>query len=298
MKIGYPCINRTLTCKGTRTFRLRSYSEERLVETVDNNLSCLAQILRFNLEHGLLFFRISSDLVPFASHPVCTFDWPSHFAARFAQLGRFIRQHDMRISMHPDQFTLLNALDDKIVANSVCELLYHAQVLDLLGMDTSAKIQIHIGGVYGDRAGSMDRFARRCQELDPAIRRRLVIENDDRSYPLQDCLRLHARTGTPVLFDSFHHQLNNRGETLAQAFAAFTATWAKADGLPMVDYSSQKPGGRRGEHVTAIDLDDWAAFVRTAQGYDFDVMLEIKNKERSAIQALEVVSQVRAEVMP
>jgi hypothetical protein len=44
MRIGYPCINLTLGCKGDRTFHLKSYSEERLVATVDNNLNCLLEI--------------------------------------------------------------------------------------------------------------------------------------------------------------------------------------------------------------------------------------------------------------
>jgi UV DNA damage endonuclease len=79
MKIGYPCINQTIGCKSNRKFRLKSYSEQRLIDTVTSNLGCLTEILKFNVEHHILFFRITSDLVPFASHPICKFDWVPYF---------------------------------------------------------------------------------------------------------------------------------------------------------------------------------------------------------------------------
>ncbi len=75
MKIGYPCINLTLNCRSSRTFRLENYSEERLIETIENNLNCLAKILEFNYNNNILFFRITSDLIPFASHPIMKFGW-------------------------------------------------------------------------------------------------------------------------------------------------------------------------------------------------------------------------------
>ena len=159
MKIGYPCLNLTIGCKASRTFRLKSFSEQRLIETVADNLDCLMHILRWNVERRILFFRITSDLVPFASHPVCRFDWLGHFRETFARIGAFIRSHNIRISMHPDPFTLINSRDEAIFERSCRELLYHAQVLDAMELDRTAKIQIHVGGVYGDkppehRAGS------------------------------------------------------------------------------------------------------------------------------------------------
>jgi len=292
MRIGYPCINRTIGCKGDHTFRLTSYSEERLIATVADNLACLQQILAFNLRHELLFFRITSDLVPFASHPVNQVEWQAHFQPQLQEIGQFITEHGIRISMHPDQFTLINSLDTAVFERSVQELGYHADVLDLLGLDTSAKLQIHVGGIYGDKAKSMQRFIERFAKLDERIRRRLVIENDDRLYTLRDCLRIHEETGIPVLFDVFHHEVNSSGESLHEAMKMVTRTWGTRDGVPMVDYSSQEPGERARKHAETIDLAHFQRFVeatRDAQ-VDCDLMLEIKDKERSAVKALDLLN--------
>ena len=161
MKIGYACINLSLDCRSSRTFRLKSYSAENMERTVGGNLSCLLEQLRFNLEHDIYYFRISSDLVPFASHPVCDYPWQKRFEGEFAAIGGFVVEHAMRVTMHPDQFILINALDEDIHTRSVAELAYHAQVLDLMGLDASHKIQIPVGGVYGDREASISRFVSR-----------------------------------------------------------------------------------------------------------------------------------------
>ena len=291
MKIGYPCLNLTIGCKADRTFRLKSFSEQRLIETVANNLDCLRQILRWNVERHLLFFRITSDLVPFASHPVCRFDWPGYFREPFARIGDFIRTNHIRISMHPDPFTLINSREEAVFERSSRELLYHAQVLGALGLDATAKIQIHVGGVYGDKEESIRRFIRRFACLDPAVRARLVIENDEKSYTLRDCLTIHRETAVPVLFDVFHHSLLNHGEDLHACFEMAGPTWRAADGVPMVDYSSQAPGKPAGSHAPSIDLDDFRTFLARSRPFDFDVMLEIKDKETSAAQAVAVARE-------
>jgi UV DNA damage endonuclease len=174
---------------------------------VKANLVCLLKILSYNVDHGLLFFRITSDMVPFASHPVCTFPWRKDFADEFFKIGEYARSHHFRISMHPDQFVLLNAPDTGVLERSIADLTYQSQVLNLLGLDDSAKLQIHAGGVYGNKTASMERFIKNYERLDETIRRRLVIENDERLYTVSDCLTIHKRTGIPVLFDVFHmHQ--------------------------------------------------------------------------------------------
>jgi len=291
MRIGYPCINTMIGCKSGRTFRLKSYSEERLIETVKSNLYCLSNILKFNLRHNLLFFRITSDLVPFASHPICTFNWQEYFAEDFKAIGDFVKSHEMRISMHPDPFTVINSLDKRVFENSLRELVYHAQVLDLMELNTSAKIQIHVGGVYGNKEKSIKRFVKRLEKLDKIIKRRLVIENDERRYNLKDCFKISAQTEVPILFDVFHHGINNSGETTKEAFELFTKTWKEKDGLPMVDYSSQQTGNRKAKHAETINKEKFRKFLEDTKPFDFDTMLEIKDKEISALKAAEIALQ-------
>lgn len=289
MRVGYACINRFVGCTSARTFRLGSYSAERLVSTVEQNLHCLAKTLEWNRQNGIRFFRITSDLVPFASHPVCRFDWGRWFSPEFTQLGRYVRQHRMRVGLHPDQFVLLNARDRKVVRSSVAELLYQTQILDLMGLDRTAKVQIHLGAAYGDKSASKDAFCRQYELLPMAVRRRLVIENDDRIYTVADCLEVSQRIGIPVVFDVFHHRLNSSGEAVAEAVRRCAATWRRADGRPIVDYSSQQPNSRPGAHCEHIDIGDFRRFLAAVNGIELDVMLEIKDKEASALQALKLL---------
>ena len=298
MKIGYPCINNSVLRTDPSTFRLASYSENRLIQTIRGNLTHLNRILEYNINHGLLFFRISSDLIPFASHPICKLNWFELFHSEFEQIGIFIRKHGIRVSMHPDQFVILNSPNYTIIENSISELKYHCKVLDAMQLDETAKVQIHVGGVYGNKIEALTRFAATYTTLDNAIRRRLVIENDDHLYNLDDCLELNRRINIPIVFDSFHHELLSNGESLRFALRNAMSTWNKnKDGLPIVDYSSphletDKKGikGRRGKHAERIDALSFKKFLKETESLDFDIMLEIKDKEKSAMKALRILN--------
>ena len=292
MKIGYPCLNATLPCSSATTFRLASYSEERLISTVTANLACLQQILAFNVQHSLFFFRMSSGLVPFGSHAVNTFKWQAYFAETFRVIGDYIKAHQMRISMHPDQFVVLNSPTPSIVQNSFAELEYQCAMMDLMGLDKTAKLQIHAGGVYGDKPAAIRRFCDAFQELPDQVKARLVVENDDRSYSLQDCLEIHERTGIPILFDNFHHECLNNNEPMAEALRLAAQTWQPEDGILMMDYSSQAIGERKGKHTDHIKLGLFREFLTQLQGLDVDIMLEIKDKETSALAAVALLKDL------
>lgn len=306
MKIGYPCINNSILRTVPTTFRLASYSENKLVQTVSGNLSYLEQILEYNVKHGLLYFRISSDLIPFASHPICKLNWYERFQSEFEEIGSFVRKHNIRISMHPDQFVILNSPNTTIIKSSISELTYHCNILDAMKLDETAKVQIHVGGIYGNKIEALKRFVTVYNTLNDAIRRRLVIENDDRLYQLNDCLELNRQINIPIVFDSFHHELLSDGELLKFAFRKATSTWdTNEDGLQIVDYSNAQPKngkrrltGRKGKHAESIDITSFKKFLKATAGLDFDVMLEIKDKEKSALKALMILNSCRNRKVP
>jgi UV DNA damage endonuclease len=293
MKIGYPCINRSIGCTTNSTFRLANFSEEKLINKVDNNLSCLEKILEYNIKQGFLFFRISSDIIPFAGHEINLFDWGKYFKKRLEAIGQYIKENDIRISMHPDQFVLLNSLNPEIIKRSILELKWQVKFLDIMDLDETAKIQIHVGGVYGDKEASIKRFVSSYRKLSISIKKRLVIENDERMYSLKDCLNISKQIGIPILFDYFHHCCLNNNELLFKAIKDVEKTWKKKDGVMMNDYSSQDPFGRLGKHAESIDLNDFGKYLREIKPFDCDIMLEIKDKETSALKALKVINKIK-----
>ncbi|UOQ74194.1 UV DNA damage repair endonuclease UvsE [Hymenobacter cellulosilyticus] len=294
MRIGYPCVNESLDCTSSATFRLASYSAERVELAVAANLMCLQRILEYNVANELRFFRISSGIVPFGSHPINTFPWQTRFAAEFQAIGDYVKAQRMRISFHPDQFVVLNSPSEDIVQRSVAELVYQGSMLDLMGLDSTAKLQIHVGGLYGDRDLAISRFISTYRDLPAAVQRRLVIENDDRLFSLRDCLRVHEAVGIPILFDNFHHECLNHGEPMAEALQLAASTWhPERDGVLMMDYSSQQVGERKGKHTSTLEEELFREFLTHLHGLDVDIMLEIKDKEASACRAISVLRELQ-----
>ncbi len=228
------------------TFRLKSFSENRFNETVRNNLHYILKILRFNKKNNILFFRISSDIIPFASHPICQSDWSRNFKAELNEIGDF-KKNDMRVSLHPGQFVILNSTNEKIIENSIRELQYRSKILESMALPTNAKIQIHVGGVYGDKNTAKERLVSNLNKLERRLKERIIIENDDKSYSLKDCLDIHKETGNPIVFDTLHHECLNH-ETMQEALSYSAKTWEyNSDGNPIIDYSSQNMGEKKRE---------------------------------------------------
>ena len=195
--------------------------------------------------------------------------------------------------MHPDQFVLINSPNQEIVERSIKELDYHVDVLDLMNLDETAKIQIHVGGIYGNKQEAIARFIKNYELLPEKIKRRLAVENDDKLFSLKDCLEINKKIKIPIIFDTFHHECINNNESLNEAIILASKTWQEKDGPLMIDYSSQAIREKKGKHTNSIDEKHFQEIIIEIKKTNTnpDIMLEIKDKEKSAEKAIKIIKK-------
>jgi UV DNA damage endonuclease len=288
VRIGYPGRNLALDLPAPPTLRPETYNAERFARIVAANLDAIATTLRWNLEHGVLYWRLNPYTIPLPGHPVVDVDWGAMFTGRLSETGTLVREHALRLTVHPGQYIRLTSPEPEVVRRSVAELAHHATLFDLMGLDGTHKIQVHTGVPGDDKVAAIDRFVTAWHDLPETVRARLAIENDERLFSLADNLAIHVRTGIPLVFDTFHHNLFNEGESLDEALELAVSTWY-GHGPAMLDYSTQDPAKQPGAHAATIDPADFARILPDLLPYDPDVMLEIKDKEASALTALAIL---------
>jgi UV DNA damage endonuclease len=208
---------------------------------------------------------------------------------------------------------VLNSPDERIARSAVADFVYHARFLDALGVGPEAKIITHVGGAYDDRSAAMERFVTRYQQLPDAVRRRLVLENDERLFGVPDILSIHGQTGIPLVFDILHHRVNNPADLQADdACRGCLSTW-HVEQTPKIHYSTQRVAEREvtrhvngkvlssvqapklGQHNDWIDPVDFLDFLERMGDARFDVMLEAKQKDRALLRLRESIQQVGCE---
>jgi UV DNA damage endonuclease len=288
MRVGYACVNTQLPSPA-RTLRLATATPERLRERIAANLDALETILRWNAAHDVQVFRLTSNLIPFGSHPVNTLPWWDEFGDRLAALGAFSRSFGARISTHPGQYTVLSSRRPQVVTAAVAELEYHDRLLSALGADTSHKIVLHVGSGAADDTAP-ERFAAGVALLSDGARMRLVLENDER-WTLERVLSVAEPLALPVVFDAFHHRLAPSFDELDVRAAVLLAgrTWQPRDGRQEVHFSTQEPAKRAGAHAESLDLAAFDAFLGDVGDLPLDCILEVKDKERSVVRAQELL---------
>jgi UV DNA damage endonuclease len=287
-RLGFVASVVTENISTSSTCRLVNATRSRLRGLIRENLDALHRVVGFLERRDILLYRISSGLIPFGSHPVNTLKWWEEFAADFDAVGRRLRHLGVRVSMHPGQFTVLNSRSPDMVESAVAELEYHARLLDLLGVGAAAKIVVHVGGMQGgSEEMALDRFCSVAARLPDAVRRRLVVENDDRLFDAEAALSVGRRVRIPVVFDWLHHKANRCRAPLDELLPEIFETWTRKDGRPKVHLSSQTPGGPPGAHAALIDPADALALFDVVPPQPFDCMLEAKDKDRALLKLRE-----------
>lgn len=297
-RLGYACLCPSLPDSSPKGTILRNATPARLRELIEVNLDRFGRVLRYNVEHGIRLFRISSDIIPFGSHPINEVRWWDEYRDRLADLGAYIRAHDLRVSTHPGQFTVLSTADPKILAAAVRDLEYQARLLDALGTDTRHKLVIHVGGAYGDKPAAIRRWVAAARGLPEDVRHRLVLENDERLFGVDDVLEAATAADVPVVFDVLHHRVYAGGDAdLPAVLRRVFATWRPdRDGPPKLHYSTQAIGQRAGAHAEHVDPTEFRRFLDIApQEIAFDCMLEAKAKDGALFRLRDALGWIEAD---
>lgn len=292
IKIGYACLTVGVSHTQFRTCSLKNTSAALLEELVHSNLTALGHMLDYNSEHRIQLLRISSDIIPFASHAEVDFPWVQIFQEELALLGEKAREAGIRLSMHPGQYTVLNSPSAEVVTRAVADLEYHCSFLDALGMGPDCKIILHVGGAYGDKEAAIARFKENYRLLNPSIKNRLVIENDDKIYSISEVLEIGLACEIPVVFDNLHHEVYPAQESKSEVewIALCAETWRESGGPQKIHYSQQAQGKRAGSHSATIAVRTFVEFAsRLPDGCN--VMLEVKDKNLSAVKCILATAQ-------
>jgi UV DNA damage endonuclease len=290
MNIGYACINMTLgsqkpkitTNRGMirKTFDTKGLSY--VSELVLQNVRDLIQVIKWNEQNGIKFYRMSSEIFPWMSEYDFS-ELPDYkkICTLLMGAGTLAKKYGQRLTFHPGPFNVLASPNDNVVKKTIVDLNKHSQIMDLMGLSTTPynKINIHVGGVYGDKASALQRWVDGFKLLDDNTKSRLTIENDDKqsAYTVRDLMFIHQNTGIPIVFDYHHHTCHPDGMTHKEALEMAMSTWPK-DITPIVHVSEPRDDKNFRAHH------DYVRTEVNTYGYDVDIMMEAKAKELAVLE--------------
>ncbi len=285
IRYGFACKTIGLPGAAQSSLTLARASRDNLLAVSRNNLGALEAMLRYCRSQSLALMRISSDIIPLASHEAVHFDWQAELRLELENLAALARQSGVRLSMHPGQYTVLNSPRQDVVRKAVADLAYHAAFLDALQAGPECRIILHLGGGYGDKASALQRLRASLAALPDGILQRLALENDERIYTIEDVLAVCHDFELPAIFDIFHHELNPplHGD-LRYWLDRSGATWNARSGRQKIHYSQQLTGGKAGMHSLTIAMRPFMQMHSLLEERELDVMLEVKDKNLSAIK--------------
>lgn len=306
IRLGLCCLNLTLqeqkpSIYPSRTITLDGVERlgfNELKARVLQNLRDLLVMIDWNEENGIHVFRLSSNIFPHFSNPRLPEQYSREYTMEFAlpllrEIGEKIRKYKHRVTFHPGQYNVLGTPRPDILQVTIKELTYHADMLEFIGADKHSIMVIHGGGLYGDKAAAMKRWCDVYKRQLPAyVRNRLVLENDERYFSIEDCLEMHKRVGVPICFDVFHHicykriHINDAGALgdASDYIAPVLKTWEKR-GIRPKFHLSEQGRGKIGHHSDYVnEIPEYLLDIPKKYGVDIDIMIEAKMKERAILR--------------
>lgn len=286
VRLGYVALSKALddvTTSSTITYTNyinKNYNASKLLEITKGNLEALNEIIKYNIKNNFHFYRLTSKLVPLATHNKVSFDYIAPLKDEYKKISKLINDNNIRVDTHPDQYAVLNSMDSKIVKNTVEILEYHYKIMDALGIKDKIII-LHVGSSACGKKASITRFINNFNKLSDYIKKCIAVENDDKIYNIKDVLELCHKIKVPMVLDYHHFICNNEGENLKNYLNDIIETWNGR--LAKMHFSSPKSKLKKEfrSHNDYINSDDFINFINLikTQDKDIDIMLEAKAKD-------------------
>lgn len=307
---GYACINKGFSERPkskrittNRTMIKRTFKEKGIgyaSELALQNVRDLNKILQWNLENDIYFYRLSSDIIPWASEYEME-ELPDYglILAACKKAGNFAKQHGMRLTSHPGPFNKLASPKERVFQLTYKDLKVHGDLFDMIGLPRTpyAKLNIHVGAAYGDKPFALDNFCRNFERLPENVRTRLTVENDDKTslYSTKELYDgVYKRIGIPIVFDYHHHMLHPGGQTEQEALETALSTWG--DIKPVVHYAESRSVEYNNPKIKPQAHSDMIRNPFNDYGHDLDVMIEAKHKELALLEYRVIMNEQRMAV--
>lgn len=286
--------SKTLTF--TRYSKLPKHERmEKLKSITAQNLHHTKRILYYNIAHEIDLYRFSSSLVPLATHPEVMWDFITPFKNEWEEIGNIVQNFKLRVSFHPNQFTLFTSQREEVTINAVKDMEYHYKMLKTMNTLDTGLINIHIGGAYGDKIKSINRFHQNLQKLPVDIKKHMTLENDDKTYDVRETLITCEKENIPMVLDYHHYMANNVESDLPLYLPRIFETWNNVNNVPKVHISSPKSEQAYRSHADFVSLDFVLPFLKMAKelNQDFDIMIEAKQKNLAMHRLVEEIASIR-----
>ncbi|WP_280771986.1 UV DNA damage repair endonuclease UvsE [Salipaludibacillus daqingensis] len=286
--------SQTMTYKRFEQLANEDAAVRKLERIAQSNIQNCIRLLKHNKAYEIDFFRLSSRLVPLATHEeLIQWDYIEGIKEDLIELGSFAEANGMRIDFHPDHFVVLNSPGKDIFNTSLNVLKYHYLLLDQMKIDPTHRCVLHLGGRYKDKQKSLERFIDNWVHVPNDIRKMIMIENDDTSYTLEDCLYVCEKLNIPLVFDIHHHLAYHDDEKWEKHWERVISTWVDSPLPVKMHISSPKNEGAFKSHAEFIDEDMFLDFVRKSTGSvdQIDCMIEAKKKDNALFQLVDKLKE-------
>ena len=292
MNLGYACINTGLSANKimtNRTMRRKTFEAKGLdyvSELALANIKDLETIVKWNNEHRIKLFRLSSQIFPWSDdYKLSDLKDDAEICDRMFNIGNIATQAGQRLTMHPGPYNCLASPNQKVVEKTIRELNCHSEQFNMMGFEPSPynKINIHVGGAYGDKESTLERFCMNFYSLRDDTQKRLVIENDDspNEYSVYDLYHgVYKEIGIPITFDYFHHKFNTGNLTEEEALKMAARTWPEGV-TQCCHYSESRRKEKLDESIRPQAHSDIIYDKIDTYGLEPDIVIEAKLKEQA-----------------